>query len=119
MILVIEDDRGWEAYYRRILKGHKVEVCHDGVAAIGEMDICVPNLVILDILLTGPTGFAVLNEMRSYPELAEVPVAIVSSVTMKAELALEYGVVAVFDKGELLPADIVALARRYDDEKSA
>ncbi len=119
MILVIEDDRGWEAYYRRILKGHEVEICHDGIAAIGEMDARVPNLVILDILLTGPTGFAVLNEMRSYPELAEVPVAIVSSVAMKDELAREYGVVASFDKGELLPTEIVALARRYDYEKSA
>ncbi len=119
MILVVEDDRGWERYYRRILHGHEVVFCHDGIAAINEMDVAVPNLVILDILLTGPTGFAVLNEMRSYPELAEVPVAIITSVSVKEELARQYGVVACFDKGELEPADILALAKEYDGEKSA
>lgn len=119
MILVVEDDRGWEAYYRRLLHGHELVFCHDGIAAINEMDITVPDLVILDVLLTGPTGFAVLNEMRSYPELAEVPVAIISSVAIKDELAQQYGVVAAFDKGELEPADVLALAKEYDGEKSA
>ncbi len=119
MILVVEDDRGWEAYYWRLLRGYELVFCHDGIAAINEMDIAVPDLVILDVLLTGPTGFAVLNEMRSYPELAEVPVAIISSVAIKEELAQQYGVVATFDKGELEPADILALAKEYDGKKSA
>ena len=119
MILVVEDDRGWEAYYRRILKGHDLVFCHDGIAAINEMDITSPDLVILDILLIGPTGFAVLNEMRSYPELAEVPVAIISSVKLKDKMATQYGVVVAFDKGELDPSDVLALAKEYDDKKSA
>lgn len=119
MILVVEDDRGWEAYYRRILKGYDLVFCHDGIAAINEMDITSPDLVILDILLIGPTGFAVLNEMRSYPELAEVPVAIISSVKLKDKMATQYGVVAAFNKGELDPSDVLALAKEYDDKKSA
>lgn len=119
MILVVEDDRGWEAYYRRILTKHDLVFCHDGIAAINEMDDVRPNLVILDILLTGPTGFAVLNEMRSYPELAEVPVVIISSIKLKEKMAEQYGVVTTFDKGELMPADVIALAEEYDGEKSA
>ena len=96
-----------------------MEFFHEGVAAIGAMDERVPDLVILDVLLTGPTGFAVLNEMRSYPELAEVPVVVISSVSMKDEMAKQYGVGAVYDKGELTPADIIAMAKEYDGEKSA
>lgn len=119
MILIVEDDRGWEAYYRRILQGHDLVFCHDGIAAINEMDDVQPSLVILDILLIGPTGFAVLNEMRSYPELAEVPVAIISSVKLKDKMAEQYGVVAAFDKGELTPADVIALAEEYDGKESA
>ena len=118
MILIVEDDRGWEAYYRRILKGHELVFCHDGIAAINEMDDEQPNLVILDVLLIGPTGFAVLNEMRSYPELADVPVAIISSVKLKDKMATQYGVVAAFDKGELEPGDVLALAKEYDGKKS-
>ena len=103
MIYVIEDDRGWEDYYRRILREFTLKFFHDGVAAMAEMDTEVPDLVILDILLTGPTGFAVLNEMRSYPELANVPVIIVSSVKMPEEDAValkQYGIVTSLDKAE-------------------
>lgn len=107
MIYVIEDDRGWENYYRRILKDYDLKVFHDGVAAMSMMDDAVPELVILDILLTGPTGFAVLNEMRSYPELAKVPVLIVTSVAMKNELAEQYGVAGVLDKGKMTPQELL------------
>lgn len=115
MIFVIEDDRGWESYYRRILKGEDLQVFHDGVAAIEEMDLdAPPTLVILDVLLTGPTGFAVLNEMRSYPELMDVPVAIVSSVAIPAsDLAEKYGVVAAFDKGSMKPTELLEVVKRY------
>ena len=112
MIFVIEDDRGWENYYRRILKDYRLEFFHDGVAAITEMDAEVPELVILDILLTGPTGFAVLNEMRSYPELAKVPVMIVSSVAIEGRLADKYGVVAVLDKSKMTPEDLLTAVKR-------
>ena len=113
MIYVIEDDRGWESYYRRLLKRDDVKFFHDGVAAIAEMDEEVPDLVILDVLLTGPTGFAVLNEMRSYPELMNVPAAIVSSVTLGSDIAEKYGVVATFDKGKMQPGELLELVDRY------
>ena len=113
MIFVIEDDKGWESYYRRILKDKELRFYRDGIAAIAGMDEQIPDLVILDVLLTGPTGFAVLNEMRSYPELMNVPVAIVSSVNLKDEIAEKYGVVATLDKGEMTPADLLELVGRY------
>lgn len=116
MIFIIEDDRGWEKYYRRILKGYDLEIFHDGVAAIAAMDEKVPDVVILDILLTGPTGFAVLNEMRSYPELAEVPVIVVTSVDLQADLAQQYGVQAVFDKGKMLPRELLAEVRQVEQK---
>lgn len=107
MIFVIEDDRGWESYYRRILKKYELGFFHDGVEAIAAMDEKTPDLVILDILLTGPTGFAVLNEMRSYSELEKVPVIIVTSVSMKTSIAEQYGVVEVLDKGKMMPQELL------------
>ena len=107
MIAVIEDDRGWEEYYRQILADYDLKCFHDGLAAVQWMDKTVPELVILDILLTGPTGFAVLNEMQSYPELANVPIIVVSSVRMPEKELAKYGVRAVFDKGNMMPQDLV------------
>ncbi len=102
-IFVIDDDRAWEDYYRRVLRDFELDFFHDGVAAIAEMDERRPDLIVLDILLIGPTGFAVLNEMRSYSELADVPAIIVSSVEIRDEIAAQYGVVAALDKSTMTP----------------
>ena len=107
MIAIIEDDRGWEQYYRDLLKGYKLKCFHDGLAAVKWLDETKPDLIILDILLVGPTGFAVLNELRSYPELDDVPIIVVSSVKMSASELVKYGVRAVFDKGEMMPQELV------------
>lgn len=110
-VFVVDDERAWEDYYRRVLRGYDLDFFHDGVAAIAEMDECRPDLVVLDILLTGPTGFALLNEMRSYAELADVPVVIVSSVEIGDDLAEQYGIARVFDKSTMLPQDLAQTTR--------
>lgn len=107
MIAVIEDDRGWEDYYRQLLSDYDLKCFRDGLAAVQWMDEETPELIILDVLLTGPTGFAVLNEMQSYPELAKVPVIVVSSVRMPEKELVKYGVRAVFDKGDMMPHDLL------------
>lgn len=111
-IFVVDDERAWEDYYRRVLKGYALDFFHDGVAAIAEMDAVRPDLVVLDILLTGPTGFALLNEMRSYPELADVPVVIVSSVALTKMPVEQYGITRVFDKSTMLPRDLRACVEK-------
>lgn len=105
-VFVLEDDRGWEAYYRRILKGRELVFFNNGIEAIAAMDEEKPALVVLDVLLAGPTGFAVINEMRSYPELEDVPIVVVSSVKI-GEIDEEYGVLRTFDKSEMLPQDLI------------
>lgn len=107
-VFVLEDDRGWEAYYRRILKGHELVFFNNGIEAIAAMDEEKPALVILDVLLAGPTGFAVINEMRSYPELEDVPIAVVSSVKI-GEIDEKYGILRTFDKSEMLPQDLISV----------
>ena len=62
-IFVLEDDKGWEAYYRRALKKYDLAFFNNGIEAIVAMDDEQPDLVILDVLLAGPTGFAVVQEM--------------------------------------------------------
>ena len=116
MIAIIEDDRGWEQYYRDLLKGYELKCFHDGLAAVKWLDETKPDLIILDILLVGPTGFAVLNELRSYPELDDVPIIVVSSVKMSASELVKYGVRAVFDKGEMMPQELVKSVQAALDE---
>jgi len=107
VVFVVDDDREWLGYYERLLgKNHTVEVFRDGVAVVERTVDVVPDVMILDILLTGPTGFSVLNEMQSHEDLAKVPVVVASSVKIAEDLS-GYGVVRVFDKGEMLPGELL------------
>ena len=105
-LFVIEDDRGWESYYKRILKNDELTCFHDGVEAIAAMDEEVPDLVLLDVLLTGPTGFAIIHEMRSFAELENVPVLLVSSVEM-GDFSKEYGISGYLNKATMTPKSLL------------
>lgn len=107
-IFVVEDDRGWTDYYQRILADYELSFFRDGVAAIEAMDETVPDLLLLDVMLVGPTGFAILNEMQSYPELAKVPVVISSSVDFNGADLSSYGVCKVLDKSKMTPREVLS-----------
>ena len=106
MIFVVDDELEWRGYYERLLRDFEVEVFSDGVAVMERMNEVVPEVLIMDVLLTGPTGFAVLHEMQSYEELTGVPVIVVSGVAVEEDLS-EYGVVRVFEKGKMLPGELL------------
>ena len=86
------------------LVSHDLETAEN--SAIAAMDDERPDLVILDVLLAGPTGFAVVHEMRSYPELENVPIIVVSSVKI-GEIDEKYGISKTFDKAEMMPRDLL------------
>ena len=114
MIMILEDEPGWREYYKGLLKGRELRFFADGVAAMSEIDDEVPSLLILDVMLVGPTGFAVLNELQSYPELATLPVVVVSGVELSLDDLKKYGVVAVLDKAKMLPVELIELVEHYD-----
>ena len=111
--MIIDDDKEWVKYYENLLQDFELESYRDCVDAIGRMAEKAPDLVILDILLVGPTGFSILNEMQSYPDLSQVPVMIISSVELGSSDLHKYGVVKVFNKSTMLPADILCSVKEY------
>lgn len=118
MLMVIDDDKEWVKYYQNLLGGFELEAYHDCVAAIDRMAEQTPDLVILDILLIGPTGFSILNEMQSYPDLAKVPVIVVSSVDLRAEDLKKYGVKKVFNKSTMYPAELKSAVNHFNFSKA-
>jgi two-component system alkaline phosphatase synthesis response regulator PhoP len=78
-ILVIEDD-GHIAEGLRLnlrLLGYQVEVAADGVAGLQRWKSWRPNLIVLDIMLPGIDGLAVLQSIRLEDE--RVPILILSA----------------------------------------
>lgn len=80
-VLVIEDDPGMRAIYRRVLEGvgFRVSEAADGVEAMALLQDTTPALIFLDMLLPHVNGLAVLNYINEHEHLHNTHVVIVSS----------------------------------------
>lgn len=109
-ILVVDDEPAHREVLGTYLElaGYDVEEAEDGSAAIAWMEQIRPDLVLLDLQMPEMDGFAVLRKMRSDPQLASVPVIMVTAMgkgSLKVrglELGADDYVTKPFDKAELL-----------------
>lgn len=113
MIYIIEDNELMAECIADACKGHECKVFHEAVSAISEMSEENPDLIFLDVLLTGPDGFTFLNEIMSYEDSSKIPIVIVSSLDLSRLNLKSYGVVEVLNKDTMHPKDIKRLADRY------
>ena len=122
-VLVIEDDPNLSEVVARYLQreGFEVEVRDDGESGLGHAMEWLPDLVVLDVLLPGLSGFEVCRQLRQF---APIPVVM---LTARAEeddrvLGLDLGaddyVTKPFSPRELT-ARIKAVLRRADGPVSA
>jgi two-component system, OmpR family, phosphate regulon response regulator PhoB len=80
-ILVVEDERDIAALvaYHLTKDGYRVRTAEAGQEALAAMAAERPDLLVLDLMLPGFSGYDVLQEMRRRPELAEVPVVVLTA----------------------------------------
>jgi DNA-binding response OmpR family regulator len=73
-ILLVDDDRRLAAMLSEFLElqGFRVETVHDGEAALARIGQHAPDLVILDVMLPGISGFEVLKRLRAAHDLPVV-----------------------------------------------
>lgn len=81
-LLIVEDDPDMVQMLRRILSTHPgIETyleAQNGIAALQMMAAARPDIVLLDITLPEMNGYQVLSKMAEDPQLADIPVIIVS-----------------------------------------
>ncbi len=93
-ILIIEDDehisRVYEALFAK--EGIATSVAVDGDEGIKKILDERPDLVILDLMLPKKDGFLILEEIKKYPILANIPIIVLSNLgesdDMERSLAL-------------------------------
>ena len=115
-IFIIEDDPDFAEIYQKHLKRNFPEIplqifynAIEANAAFSELsEEELPFLIILDVLLTGPDGFTLLNELLSYPETSQIPVLLISSLNLGQMSLQAYNVHAILNKETFTPADFVA-----------
>ncbi len=81
-VLVIDDDPQVHDLFQRALarKGFRVESAMDGPAGLAQVREHRPDAVLLDVLMPGMDGWEVLTAMKAEPELADIPVVMVTMV---------------------------------------
>jgi DNA-binding response OmpR family regulator len=67
-------------------EGFDVETVADGDAAYDSAVQICPDVLVLDIMMPGRDGYAVLRALRSNPATAEVPVVLLSAKATDAEV---------------------------------
>lgn len=110
-VLVVDDSDGARDVIADILRAHGLTVRTTGTAsaAMRIMKAATPRLVTIDLFMPGESGFTLRSAMLRDPELADVPVIVVSGYWGKPPDALE--VAAVIRK----PIDIDRLLALVDD----
>jgi len=75
-LLLIEDDTMVSRTIERSLRGEefKIAIAMDGIEGLKSARKRPPDLVILDIMMPGMDGYAVCRELRTDPQLEEVPI---------------------------------------------
>ena len=79
-ILVVEDDPSVRGLLQTLLsaEGYDVATASDGLAGLVKATSSPPSLVLLDLMMPDLGGVRVLEEMRDDPELADIPVIVVT-----------------------------------------
>ncbi len=114
-VWIIEDDFIMASCLARSVKAVQNTITKqfgDVVSAAACLSDELPDLIVLDILLNGPDGFTLLNELCSYSDTASIPVVIVSSMQVAAQDLKHYGVVKILNKETMLPRDLTDVVEK-------
>ncbi len=94
-ILIVDDDPTAREALVAMLEGEKyeLELAKDGLQALRVLEELQPDLILLDIMMPGLDGFEVCRRIRSTPQLAEVPIIILTALDDRDSLlrAIEAG----------------------------
>ncbi len=88
-ILLIEDDPFLSSLLGNRLKREGLDVMNvkSGNEAVKSMKSFDPDLILLDLILPGKSGFEVLEEMNSDPQVKKTPVLVISNLGQDTDLA--------------------------------
>ena len=114
-VLLVEDDAWLAELEMSELSnaGFAVTAAPHALAAIDYIDADRPDIIVLDVLLSGSTAFALLNEIKSYDDTQTIPIILCTNLAEQfdAKKLKEYGVKRVVDKTTMHPDDLVAAVK--------
>jgi signal transduction histidine kinase len=80
LILVVEDNPDMNRFLAEALSAdYRVDTAFDGAAGLAQAQRVRPDLILTDIMMPGLSGDRLIRELRRRPELADVPIIVLSA----------------------------------------
>lgn len=88
-VLIVDDEPNIVAALEYLLRrsGYEVYVASDGEAALQQMQVVVPDLVLLDVMMPEKSGYDVCQRMREHPEWSRIKIVMLSAKGREAEMS--------------------------------
>lgn len=86
-VLVVDDDKKIRSFLARLLRSEGLEVVTacDGESALTEFSRVQPDLVLLDVMMPEPDGFAVCRQLKSDPDTMLTPIVLLTGLESTEE----------------------------------
>lgn len=91
-ILVADDDVDIRELveFKLATMGHEIVTVGDGSAAVETCREQLPDLAVLDIMMPGLTGLEAVRQMRSSPDMAGIPVILLTARAQQSDVEIGY-----------------------------
>ncbi len=111
-VVVIEDNESAARLMSRILESHdncEVYLATDGAKGLMTVREIAPDLVITDLMMPDVDGFTVIRTMKSDPQLAHIPIVVVSAkeLTVREKDFLTANTEMILQKGSFIDGDLL------------
>jgi DNA-binding response OmpR family regulator len=87
-ILIADDEPNIVAAVEFLLRrnGYEVHVARDGEEALKLVEVCQPDLVLLDVMMPQKSGYEVCQRMRERPDWRHIKIIMLSAKGRDAEV---------------------------------
>jgi DNA-binding response OmpR family regulator len=87
-ILIADDEPNIVTALEYLLRarGYEVDIARTGEEALARIRDARPDLVLLDVMMPGRSGYDVCRELRASPELSDVKVVMLSAKGAQADI---------------------------------
>jgi DNA-binding response OmpR family regulator len=110
-IMWIEDDVFLNDIISRKLSNQGCTLFHavDGEQALAQVETAMPDVILLDIVLSGIDGFEILRRLKANPKVKNIPVILLSNLGQKADMdkAKELGAASFMIKATVLLDEVI------------
>jgi putative two-component system response regulator len=81
-ILIVDDEYSGRETLQSILEGegYNLIMAENGPQAIAQAKSILPDVILLDVMMPGMTGFEVCEKIRNDPQVAEIPIIILTAL---------------------------------------